>query len=72
MAVYCNIILQLDEDQANVSHFKLLPEQLFVALELCLEDEHENVKLAAAIALYTLERPVQKVNTTEYRILVCV
>ena len=41
---------------------KLLPETLFVALECCLKDEHEQVRRAAAIALYTLERPVELVS----------
>ncbi len=40
----------------------MLPDELFVALECCLDDEHEQVKRAAAIALYTLERPVDKVG----------
>ena len=32
-----------------------------MALECCLEDEHENVRRAAAITMYTLERPIPKV-----------
>ena len=45
---------------------KLLPENLFVALECCLEDEHDRVQRAAAIALYTLEKPVLKVSLENY------
>ncbi len=41
---------------------KLLPDELFVALELCLEDSHEQVQRAAAIALYTLEKPTDRVR----------
>ena len=36
---------------------RLLPEKLFVALQCCLDDKHEKVRMAAAIALFTLERP---------------
>lgn len=54
--------IHLDGEIENEKSAKLLPEELFVALECCLEDEHENVQRAAAIALYTLERPVPKVR----------
>ena len=40
---------------------KLLPEELFVALECCLDDANDQVTRAAAITLYTLERPLPKV-----------
>ena len=48
-------------NEPQVDYIKLLPENLFVALECCLDDPHEQVALAAAIALYSLERPVKKV-----------
>ena len=48
-------------NEPQVDYIKLLPENLFVALECCLDDAHEQVSLAAAIALYSLERPVKKV-----------
>ena len=41
---------------------RLLPEKLFVALECLLDDDHEDVYHAAAIALYTLQRPGKKVQ----------
>ena len=41
---------------------KLLPESLFVALECCLEDEHVEVRRAAAITLFVLERPTEHVR----------
>ena len=50
-------------NEPQVDYIKLLPENLFVALECCLDDPHEQVALAAAIALYSLERPVKKVRT---------
>lgn len=54
-------IIQLDESK-DTSAVKLLPDEMFVALECCLDDEHEQVRRAAAVALYTLERPVEKVR----------
>jgi len=45
-----------------VSPRKLLPEQLYIALECCLNDEHAVVKRAASIALYVLQRPAAKVT----------
>ena len=54
-------VCQLDESK-DPNQAKLLPEELFVALECCLDDKHEQVQRAAAFALYTLERPVAKVN----------
>lgn len=44
------------------SQVKLLPEELFTALRCCLEDTHQQVCMAAAIALYTLEKPNDKVS----------
>ena len=42
-----------------------LPERLFVALECLLDDQVEKVRKAAAITLYSLSRPSEKV--TKYR-----
>jgi len=52
----------VDQSPAMTSHLKLLPERLFVALECCLDDGHERVRRAAAIALYILSRPSEKVH----------
>jgi len=41
---------------------RLLPEQLFAALQCCLDDDSHRVKRAAAIALYALNRPDFKVS----------
>lgn len=38
-----------------------LPEKLFVALDCLLDDKVDRVKLAAAITLYSLNRPCEKV-----------
>ena len=46
----------------QTNSMRLLPVELFVGLECCLDDEHARVKRAAAIALYTLEKPVPKVS----------
>ena len=54
--------IHLDKDKDGASVVKLLPEELFVALECCLDDQNDQVKRAAAITLYTLERPVPKVT----------
>ena len=40
---------------------RMLPEQLFAALECCLDDDEQQVQRAAAIALYSLEKPTLKV-----------
>ena len=48
-------------NEPEVDYIKLLPENLFVALECCLDDADDMVRLASAIALYSLERPVEKV-----------
>ena len=48
--------------EPEVDYVKLLPENLFVALECCLDDSDDMVQLASAIALYSLQRPVEKVN----------
>ncbi|KAK2176194.1 hypothetical protein NP493_676g00001 [Ridgeia piscesae] len=55
--------IHLDKDKDGASVVKLLPEELFVALECCLDDQNDQVKRAAAITLYTLERPVPKAET---------
>ncbi|XP_005089099.1 HEAT repeat-containing protein 4 isoform X2 [Aplysia californica] len=39
---------------------KELPEKIFVALECLLDDSHDQVKKAAAITLYSLDRPSEK------------
>lgn len=39
-----------------------LPEKLFVALECLLDDKVDRVKLAAAITLFSLNRPCEKVD----------
>ena len=44
------------------SEQKLLPEQLYIALECCLDDQCAVVRRAASIALYVLRRPVAKVT----------
>ena len=56
--------IQLESDRKRQPGYQLqlLPEKLYVALELCLNDEHEQVRRAAAIALYTLEHPTDKVS----------
>ena len=46
-----------------MDYIKLLPENLFVALECCLDDSDDMVQLASAIALYSLQRPVEKVTS---------
>ena len=53
--------IHLNKDKDVGSEVKLLPEELFVALECCLDDLSDQVKRAAAITLYTLERPIPKV-----------
>ena len=54
--------IHLNKDKDVGSEVKLLPEELFVALECCLDDLSDQVKRAAAITLYTLERPIPKVT----------
>ena len=54
--------ISLESQTEHVDYVKLLPENLFLAVECCLDDKHERVALAAAIALYTLERPTTKVS----------
>ena len=49
--------------EPEVDYVKLLPENLFVALECCLDDSDDMVQLASAIALYSLQRPVEKVTS---------
>lgn len=39
----------------------IVPEQLLIALDCCLDDSNAQVQFAASIALYTLERPSFKV-----------
>jgi hypothetical protein len=56
----------LESEPEKPNYIKLLPENLFVALDCCLEDKHERVALAAAIALYTLERPNEKVTISDF------
>ena len=41
----------------------ILPDELYIALELCLHDGNELVQQAASITLYALERPVVQVAT---------
>jgi len=41
---------------------KTIPEKLFVALECLLDDPVEKVKTAAAITLYSLNRPCKAVS----------
>ena len=52
----------VSEDVVKGKEVSLLPEDLFTALDCCLDDTNKNVKLAAAIALYALERPNDRVN----------
>ena len=41
-----------------------LPERLFIALECLLDDPVDKVRKAAAITLYSLSRPSEKVTNT--------
>lgn len=50
------------DEKSRTESQRLLPEELYVALELCLRDENERVRTAAAIVLYSLERPVPEVG----------
>lgn len=54
-----------------VKYTKLLPDRLFVALECCLDDEHDRVRRSAAIALYVLNRPSDKVIESSRRTQLC-
>lgn len=56
--IFSGIALEVKD---KVNYVKLLPENLFVALNCCLDDLNDRVAMAAAIALYTLERPNEKV-----------
>ncbi|CAH1785083.1 unnamed protein product [Owenia fusiformis] len=49
--------IELNPSQRQISQISLLPEEIFLCLECLLEDEVEQVKRAAAICLYTLEKP---------------
>lgn len=44
----------------NKSEKSKLPEEIFVALNCLLDDEHAKVQLAAAISLHALHRPNEK------------
>lgn len=44
--------------------FHTIPEKLFVALECLLEDSNDRVRCAAAISLYSLNRPCDQVILT--------
>lgn len=39
------------------------PEKIYVALECLLDDKHEEVKKSAAMTLYALDRPTEKVSS---------
>lgn len=39
-----------------------IPERVFVALDCLLADSHDQVRRAAAITLYALEHPTEKVR----------
>ena len=41
---------------------KNIPEKIFVALECLLEDSNDRVRCAAAISLYSLNRPCDEVS----------
>lgn len=53
--------IQLEYKDKEDSH-RTLPEKLFVALECLLDDPVEKVKTAAAITLYSLNRPCKGVG----------
>lgn len=53
-------LIDLDKGEKVKNIAKLLPERLFTAIECLLEDDSEEIRRAAAIAMFILERPIKK------------
>jgi hypothetical protein len=49
-------------DVPSLNVVQELPKKIFVAMECLLDDKVERVKLAAAITLYSLNKPSEKVG----------
>lgn len=50
--------------------YHTIPEKLFVALECLLEDSNDRVRCAAAISLYSLNRPCDQVMLRQWYLLI--
>ena len=54
--------IQLDRPPSKGCEVQKLPEEVFEAIACLIEDENLHVRRAAAIALFTLERPNKQVS----------